>query len=88
MGLGSGACGVLLADQATWRDLLWTTVDICVGWVLTRTPAGLIAWGLSGVVMPAVDAGTRPVRRALAAGARLIRTRFRLHVADINRRAP
>ena len=25
------------------RDLLWTTVDICVGWVLTRTPAGLIA---------------------------------------------
>jgi hypothetical protein len=46
--------GFLLADQATWRDLLWTTVDICAACVLTLTPAGLIAWGLLGVVMPAV----------------------------------
>jgi len=46
--------GVLLADQATWRDLLWTAVDILVGWVFTLVPAGLIAWGLFGVVMPAV----------------------------------
>jgi hypothetical protein len=33
--------GVLLADQATWRDLLWTTVDITVGWVFTLVPAHL-----------------------------------------------
>jgi hypothetical protein len=46
--------GALLADQATWRDLLWTTVDVCAGCVLTLTPAGLIAWGVFGVVMPAV----------------------------------
>ena len=46
--------GVLLADQATWRDLLWTTVDITVGWVFTLVPAGLIAWGLFGAAMPAV----------------------------------
>jgi hypothetical protein len=46
--------GVLLADRATWRDLLWTTADITVGWVFTLAPAGLIAWGLFGAVMPAV----------------------------------
>lgn len=44
----------LLTDQATWRDLLWMTVDILVGWVLTLAPVGLIAWGLFGIVMPAV----------------------------------
>jgi Putative sensor len=44
----------LLGDQATWRDLLWMTVDGLVGWVLTLAPVGLIAWGLFGVVMPAV----------------------------------
>lgn len=44
----------LLADPATWRDLLWTAVDISVGWVLTLAPAGLVAWGLFGAVMPAV----------------------------------
>jgi hypothetical protein len=46
--------GVLLADQATWRDLLWTAVDITAGWVFTLAPAGLIVWGLFGAVMPAV----------------------------------
>ena len=46
--------GALLADQATWRDLLWITVDICAGCVLTLAPAGLIAWGLFGAIMPAV----------------------------------
>ncbi|HEX4060725.1 MAG TPA: sensor histidine kinase [Streptosporangiaceae bacterium] len=46
--------GWLLNDPATWRDLLWMTVDSLVGWALTLTPAGLVAWGLFGVVMPAV----------------------------------
>jgi hypothetical protein len=46
--------GVLVADPATWRDLMWITVDTLVGWLLALTPAGLLAWGLFGVVMPAV----------------------------------
>jgi hypothetical protein len=46
--------GFLITDPATWRDLMWITVDALVGWLLTLTPAGLIAWGLFGVVMPAV----------------------------------
>jgi hypothetical protein len=46
--------GFLLADQATWRDLLWTAVDIIIGWLFTLVPAGLIGWGLFGVIMPAV----------------------------------
>jgi hypothetical protein len=44
----------LLNDQATWRDLLWMTVDSVAGWLLTLAPVALIAWGLFGVVMPAV----------------------------------
>ena len=44
----------LLADPATWRDLLWTEVDMLVGWLFTLAPLGLVAWGLFGVVMPAV----------------------------------
>jgi signal transduction histidine kinase len=46
--------GWLLNDPATWRDLLWMTVDCLGGWVLTLTPAALLAMGLFGVVMPAV----------------------------------
>jgi hypothetical protein len=30
------------------------TVDTLVGWLLTLTPAGLLAWGLFGLIMPAV----------------------------------
>jgi len=46
--------GFLVADPATWRDLAWITVDSLVGWLLTLAPAGLIAWGVFGMVMPAV----------------------------------
>jgi Putative sensor len=46
--------GSLMADPDTWRSLQWSTVDILAGWLLTLAPAGLIAWGLFGVVMPAV----------------------------------
>jgi signal transduction histidine kinase len=46
--------GWLLNDRATWRDLLWWALDCSVGWVLTLAPAGLILWGLFGVIMPAV----------------------------------
>jgi hypothetical protein len=33
---------------------VWITVDSLVGWLLALTPAGLIAWGVFGVIMPAV----------------------------------
>jgi signal transduction histidine kinase len=46
--------GWLLTDQATWRDLAWGLVDSLAGWVLALMSASLIAWGLFGVVMPAV----------------------------------
>jgi hypothetical protein len=44
----------LIVDPATWRDLAWITVDTLTGWLLTLAPAGLVLWGLFGVVMPAV----------------------------------
>ena len=37
--------GWLLTDQATWRDLLWVTVNGCVGWLLAIGPAALLALG-------------------------------------------
>ena len=36
----------LLTDRATWRDLLWVTVNACGGWILRRRVSG--------------DAGARP----------------------------
>jgi len=44
----------VIADPGTWRDLIWITVDSLVGWVLTLAPAGLLAWGVFGLVMPAI----------------------------------
>jgi hypothetical protein len=32
--------GFLIADPATWRDLVWITVDTLVGWLLTLAPPG------------------------------------------------
>src|SRR5215472_15503508 len=46
--------GQLVTESATWRDLLWMTVDSTVGWVVAIIPAGVILNGLFGVVMPAV----------------------------------
>ena len=43
-----------LGDTATWRDLLWLTVDPLAGWFLALVPAALLAWGVFGLVMPAV----------------------------------
>jgi len=42
----------LLTDQATWRDLLWVTVDGCLGWILPLLPAGLLVLGFVGVFAP------------------------------------
>jgi signal transduction histidine kinase len=47
------ASGQLATDPATWRDLLWMTVDPVASCVLAVFPAGALAWGLFGVLMPA-----------------------------------
>ncbi len=57
----------LLTDQATWRDLLWVTVDGCVGWVLAILPAGVLLLGVVGVVAPYASAGLRLLTIAVAA---------------------
>jgi signal transduction histidine kinase len=44
--------GWLLTDQATWRDLLWVTVNAFGGWILALAPAGMLALGVLGVVAP------------------------------------
>jgi signal transduction histidine kinase len=42
--------GWLLTDRVTWRDLLWVTVNACVGWVLVAAPAAMVMTGLIEVV--------------------------------------
>jgi signal transduction histidine kinase len=44
----------LLTDPATWRDLLWAAADVCGGFVLAVAPAGLVAYGLGAMVLPAL----------------------------------
>jgi signal transduction histidine kinase len=55
----------LFTDQATWRDLLWVTVDGCVGWILPLLPAGLLVVGVVGAIAPYASA----LIRILAVGA-------------------
>jgi signal transduction histidine kinase len=42
----------LLGDQATWRDLLWVTVNGFFGWILPLLPVGLLVLGFVGVFAP------------------------------------
>jgi signal transduction histidine kinase len=48
------ASGQLLADPATWRDLLWMTADSLLIWVLAFIPFTIIVGGIYGVLMPAI----------------------------------
>ena len=57
----------LLTDQATWRDLLWVTVDGCVGWILAVLPAVLLALGVLAVIAPYASLQVRVL--AIAGGA-------------------
>ena len=57
----------LLTDQATWRDLLWVTVDGCVGWILAVLPAGLLVLGVLGVIAPYASLQVRVLAIAGAA---------------------
>src|SRR5215831_9344828 len=47
------AGGQLVTEPATWRDLLWMTVDPLACWVLAAIPIMLVGWGVFGVLMPA-----------------------------------
>jgi signal transduction histidine kinase len=48
------ASGQLVTEPATWRDLLWMTLDPLLIWVLPFIPITVVGWGLFGVLMPAV----------------------------------
>ena len=43
--------GWLLSDPATWRDLLWLTLNIPIGFFLGLLPACLVVYGLEGVLV-------------------------------------
>ncbi|MGH3279693.1 MAG: sensor histidine kinase [Trebonia sp.] len=45
--------GWLLSDPATWRDIAWTVVTACVGW-LSAAPAALAAYGVIGLALGSV----------------------------------
>ncbi|MGH3149151.1 MAG: histidine kinase [Streptosporangiaceae bacterium] len=58
----------LLTDQATWRDLLWVTVNGLFGWILALLPAGVLVLGLVGLVAPYTSGLTRFLAIGLAIG--------------------
>jgi signal transduction histidine kinase len=45
--------GQMVTEAATWRDLLWMTVDPLACWVLAAIPITVVGWGVFGVLMPA-----------------------------------
>ena len=47
------ASGQLITEPATWRDLLWMTLDPLLIWLLPAIPVTVVGWGLFGVLMPA-----------------------------------
>jgi signal transduction histidine kinase len=50
----------LLGDAATWRDLLWVTVNALVGWILAVASAALAATGLVAFLVPVVSRAVPP----------------------------
>ena len=44
----------MLTDPATWRDLLWLTIDPLGIWGILLIPGAIIAWGLIGIVTPVI----------------------------------
>jgi signal transduction histidine kinase len=49
-----GRMSWLLSDRATWRDLLWITVNLLVGWVVAAASAALVVLGLVVFIGPAL----------------------------------
>ncbi|MGE5137240.1 MAG: histidine kinase [Gemmatimonadota bacterium] len=58
----------LLADRATWRDLLWLVMNAAGGWLLAAAPAALTAAGLAGLAA-AVPVGPHGLWLAAAGAA-------------------
>ena len=52
--------GWLFTDVATWRDLLWVTVNVLVGWVLAAASAVLIVVGLVVFIAPTLTHAIPP----------------------------
>ena len=52
--------GWLLTDPATARDLRWTALNTCLGWIPTLLPAGLMAIGLIGFLAPVAGFAVPP----------------------------
>jgi signal transduction histidine kinase len=50
----------LLGDPATWRDLLWVTVNALVGWILAVASAALAVTGLVAFLVPVVSRAVPP----------------------------
>ncbi len=71
---GGGKAGLrrrltwLLTDQATWRDLLWVTVNGLVGWILPVVPATVLVLGVTGVIAPYATGDIRLLAVAVAVG--------------------
>ena len=71
---GGGKAGLrrrltwLLTDQATWRDLLWVTVNGLVGWILPVVPAGVLVLGVTGVIAPYAAGDIRLLAVVVAVG--------------------
>ena len=47
----------LLGDPATWRDMLWVTVNAVLGWLIALVPDVLAGVGLLAFIDPATGAG-------------------------------
>jgi signal transduction histidine kinase len=58
----------LLTDQATWRDLLWVTVNGLAGWILPVLPAGVLVLGFVGIAAPYAAGELRLLAVAVAVG--------------------
>jgi signal transduction histidine kinase len=50
----------MLGDVATWRDLLWVTVNIFVGWILAAASAAAVGVGTVAFIVPALTKAVPP----------------------------
>ena len=50
----------MLGDGATWRDLLWVTVNILAGWILAAASAIAIGVGTVAFIVPALTKAVPP----------------------------
>lgn len=44
-------CGAMLSDPASWRDLLWATVDPIIGLTMAILPSALVVYGAFGALV-------------------------------------